>query len=553
MKLRINEKETPNIEVKHEGILEVPKGKNVDDLPLSHFEKLANKKGLSKITKALNNLQVWNKNDDPKLSKWAGDMVDKLNKKLGKNESLTIKEDNVTHWDIWTETDYSLFIDGKRVKYPKYTTDRYGNYPMMVLPRYNDKTDTLSWCLYVDDGSGEMKLIEDQFINSYEAMDAGEDYYSQYLKKDESVTHRAYNLYNPESRRKEIADRLEGTFTPDDHLLICKDNKLINVQIGKKYKCTAFNGQRVEVVSVDDIYTDNRGDTATLTVSYRHKLYGVASTQLYESVDMIDKLNKKLKKDESYRTRIYPSNFNIDDVQDFLDTFTEKTLDNKYDFVINRVAKEFGWSIEETKGILSDVFSYYEPNLRIDESFNKCKINEIYKIPKPSKSYLFQMINDRIPSGNYTDEELEIPEVLAIYSKFEGTSKEQLKYSLEQVPSNSEEFIKRALDFYDKIDNYRINSTGKKSYWKYNPEDKAFYIDPDNYDYAKYYSIADIKKIKLSPCTYEEAKEIKQYSDDYAVVTTYDTDTIICCTKEEAYDQLYTGANISLYEYYENL
>ena len=197
---RLKEKETPNIEVKHEGILEVPEGKNVDDLPLSHFVNLANKKGLSKITKALNNLQVWNKNDDPKLSKWAGDMIDKLNKKL---------------------------------------------------------------------------------------------------KKDEGVTHRAYNLDNDESRRKEIADRLGGKFTPDDHLLMCKDNKLINIQIGKKYKCTAFNGQRVEVVSVDDIFTNDGQDTATLTVSYRHKLYGVASTQLYESVDSIDKLNKKFKKDES--------------------------------------------------------------------------------------------------------------------------------------------------------------------------------------------------------------------------------------------------------------
>lgn len=92
MKLRINENETPNIEVKHEGILEVPEGKKVDELPYSHFEKLAKKKGLSKITKALNNLQVWNKNDDPKLSKWAGNMIDKLNKKLKKDESVSVKE-----------------------------------------------------------------------------------------------------------------------------------------------------------------------------------------------------------------------------------------------------------------------------------------------------------------------------------------------------------------------------------------------------------------------------------------------------------------------------
>ena len=77
------------IEVKNKGILEVPEDKNVDDLPMSHFEKLVKKHGLSKITKALNNLQVWNKNDDKKLSKWAGDMIDKLTKKYGKSESIS--------------------------------------------------------------------------------------------------------------------------------------------------------------------------------------------------------------------------------------------------------------------------------------------------------------------------------------------------------------------------------------------------------------------------------------------------------------------------------
>jgi hypothetical protein len=85
---QLTEKDT-EIEVKNTGILEVPEGKNVNDLPQSHFEKLAKKKGLGKITKALNNLQVWNKNDDPELSKWAGNMIDKLNNKLKKNEATS--------------------------------------------------------------------------------------------------------------------------------------------------------------------------------------------------------------------------------------------------------------------------------------------------------------------------------------------------------------------------------------------------------------------------------------------------------------------------------
>ena len=39
MELYIQEQDV-NIDVKHEGILEVPENKNVDDLPLSHFVNL---------------------------------------------------------------------------------------------------------------------------------------------------------------------------------------------------------------------------------------------------------------------------------------------------------------------------------------------------------------------------------------------------------------------------------------------------------------------------------------------------------------------------------
>lgn len=92
VKEKDNMMEGVEIEVKNKGVLEVPEGKTVDQLPMSHFEKLAKEKGLSKITKALNNLQVWNKNDDPKLSKWAGNMIDKLNKKLKKDENLSVRD-----------------------------------------------------------------------------------------------------------------------------------------------------------------------------------------------------------------------------------------------------------------------------------------------------------------------------------------------------------------------------------------------------------------------------------------------------------------------------
>lgn len=108
----------------------------------------------------------------------------------------------------------------------------------------------------------------------------------EYAKKDgalpsySSNESMAYNLDNAESRRKEIADRFDKKFTPDDHILRCKDDKELNIQVGKKYKCTACNGQRVEIVSIDDIYDDN---SATVTALYRGKMIMIGSTQLYES------------------------------------------------------------------------------------------------------------------------------------------------------------------------------------------------------------------------------------------------------------------------------
>lgn len=63
-----------NIEAENPGILEVPEGKGVQDLPVSHFKKLIDKKGRTSIIRALTNLEVWNKNDDKKLSNWAKSM-----------------------------------------------------------------------------------------------------------------------------------------------------------------------------------------------------------------------------------------------------------------------------------------------------------------------------------------------------------------------------------------------------------------------------------------------------------------------------------------------
>ena len=115
-----------------------------------------------------------------------------------------------------------------------------------------------------------------------------------HIKEDYEIESAAYNLDNKESRRKEVADRFGKEFIPDDHILRCKDNKELNIQVGRKYKCTATNGQRVEVVSIDDIYDDN---SATITALYRGKMIMIGSTQLYESYKT-NSINEKVSEND---------------------------------------------------------------------------------------------------------------------------------------------------------------------------------------------------------------------------------------------------------------
>lgn len=77
--------ETANIDVENPGLLEVPKGKSVMDLPVSHFKSLIDKKGRNAIIRGITNLEVWNKNDDPEISRWAKDMKSKIGD-YGKDE-----------------------------------------------------------------------------------------------------------------------------------------------------------------------------------------------------------------------------------------------------------------------------------------------------------------------------------------------------------------------------------------------------------------------------------------------------------------------------------
>ena len=85
--------EDVKIKTKNPGILEVPEGKNFWDLPLKHYKDIVDKKGYAKVIRALTNLEVWNKNDDPDISKKASKIADDL-KKFYKKESLNEEKDD---------------------------------------------------------------------------------------------------------------------------------------------------------------------------------------------------------------------------------------------------------------------------------------------------------------------------------------------------------------------------------------------------------------------------------------------------------------------------
>lgn len=56
------------IKSKHPGLLEIPKNKTFIQMPIKHFLQLADKKGRSKISRAVTNLLVWNKNKRTKTA-----------------------------------------------------------------------------------------------------------------------------------------------------------------------------------------------------------------------------------------------------------------------------------------------------------------------------------------------------------------------------------------------------------------------------------------------------------------------------------------------------
>jgi hypothetical protein len=77
---QLKEQAEVKIPVKHPGVLEVPEGKDIENLGEDHFKALISKKGWEEISRALTNLHVWNKDRNPSLAAWANSMQGRLSK-----------------------------------------------------------------------------------------------------------------------------------------------------------------------------------------------------------------------------------------------------------------------------------------------------------------------------------------------------------------------------------------------------------------------------------------------------------------------------------------
>jgi len=72
------ETDTSKIKAKNPGILEVPSDKHFYQMPLSHYINLAKRIGKPAVMRALLNLERWNKNRAPEISKKAREIIDRL-------------------------------------------------------------------------------------------------------------------------------------------------------------------------------------------------------------------------------------------------------------------------------------------------------------------------------------------------------------------------------------------------------------------------------------------------------------------------------------------
>ena len=214
-----------DIEVENPGILEVPEGKNVEDLPIKHFVDIANRKGLSTVTRALNNLQVWNKNKNKSLSKWAGNMIDKVTKRYEnqkKNESFKrhINESVDTKLE---DIDYIMYNDLPEYNVEMITDNTFGEYEVELneakaTVKFDLSNDTTAHYVFYINGEGPYETDSSErvcmYIKDYLSNSLDEEIFNEFTSNFDGTEIDEVEIYAPELinfyTENSIANKIES-------------------------------------------------------------------------------------------------------------------------------------------------------------------------------------------------------------------------------------------------------------------------------------------------------------------------------------------------------
>lgn len=155
-KIRKDIKEKAEVKVKNPKILDVPNNKNFYQMPLKHFIGIAKKKGVSAVQKALANLERFNKNKNPDVSKKASDIIDKLKKNkefqdIGKkNTSESFASDGIDSFiekvreDLETEDfkpKIKIFGGGESTKFFDISFEQLGRVSRILESKVNEQLE----------------------------------------------------------------------------------------------------------------------------------------------------------------------------------------------------------------------------------------------------------------------------------------------------------------------------------------------------------------------------------------------------------------------------
>ncbi|MBO7212360.1 MAG: hypothetical protein J6V44_15340 [Methanobrevibacter sp.] len=552
------------IEVKHEGILEVPEGKNVDDLPVSHFVNLAKKKGLSKITKALNNLQVWNKNDDPKLSKWAGNMIDKVSKKMEKNESISVNMFNegwhngdavisFTHNDD-LEADleeflFDLFSDNPDV----FDFDWSGKNTTLYLTCNEDDYKYIKW--FIKDWKYKHRDEYDEYDESFSngrtiresaaEKDLYDDLYSYADQYRMTSRWTKANVEKYLERQKNFRRMSDADFQ--------KVVDKVNKDFKRKKKVKSFpydsNSYKTESIRRKRLKEDSWDDFVKPNIEKRY-IWPLYEDSAYEITEII----KKYQNSNRFKDEIKSFDFKDIEYRDWPALQLELVCSNEAYVLIRKDIEREGLYMDDDE---------FDESLKLKES----GIYDYYDTPDNEyATFMGDIIPEEEPDKSYKHS-LKVPEfIIEEFAEFVAdyfnedfndiVNNESNNVWMDDFDSENKYIIIMCSDDeFDDIENW-VNEKSlrtknesypryKKSYWKYRLDHP--FIDRIEDSETAIFTDSNIRNIPLLAC--ENPDDC--YSDNPLYWAVEDADyngNPLYCTEDKAYKRLKDYLNMKIYE-----